>query len=189
MRQFLVRLGGAVAALSTAACTSTSAVLADYPYYDSPAALFAKADLVVEADVARESRVAREWPQPGVGSDPVTNPQAGAPPGDEDTSVVITVHRASLVTVYKGTAKPGESIEVSQPGGRLDGVTYEVADAVPLTGARYVLFLATYPDGPADLLNPVQAQYRVDGAGNLTPVEGNDLALSRGDLDRLTARR
>src|SRR4051812_1194829 len=129
MRQFLVRLGGAVVvALSTAACTSTSVAQADYPYYDSPAALFDRADLVVEADVARDSRVTREWPQPAVGTDPVTNPQAGAPPGDEDTSVVITVHRASLVTIYKGTARPGDSIEVSQPGGRLDGVTYEVAE-------------------------------------------------------------
>src|SRR3712207_5225847 len=155
MGKLVPRLAGAVLlALSTAACNAPVISQADYPYYQTVAALFDKADLVVEADVSRDLRVVRQAPLRPVGDDPVTNPQAGAPPGEEPEGVVITVRAARVVTAYKGAVKAGQNIEVGELGGTLHGTTYEVAGAVPLSGgARHVLFLETYPDAPASLLN------------------------------------
>jgi hypothetical protein len=169
MRVFLTRLAGAVTLVLVSACTGPVTVVADYPSYETVAALFDKAIVVVEVDVSNDSRVTRD---------------------EELDGLVITVRTARVVTAYKGAMKVGESIDVKEMGGTLEGVEREEAGAVPLTGgARHVLFLETYPDSPASLLNPTQGRYLVDGSGELSPVPGNPLTLSRVDLDRLAAQR
>lgn len=184
-------LPGLVAAvlLGVAACGAPAVSQADYPHYDSADALFGTATLVVEAEVAGDSRVTRLSPRLDGGTDPVTNPQAGAPAGEAPDAVVVTVRQARLLTVYKGAAKAGDTVEVKQLGGTLAGVTHETAGEVPLTAGRYVLFLETYPDAPASLLNPYQGQYRVTDAGDLAQVGDNRIPLTRLDLDRLAAGR
>jgi len=178
----LARLAGVVAvALGASACNGAVVSQADYPYYDTAAALFDRATLVVEAEVASGSRVARLEPRSDGGPDPATNPQAGAPAGQAPDALVSTVRTARLITIYKGSAKAGDSVEVQDPGRTLEG-------AVPLAAGRHVLFLETYPDAPAALLNPYQGQYRVTEAGDLTPVGDNRIALSHADLDRLAAQ-
>lgn len=182
--------GAVILALTASACGGTVTSLADYPHYGTAEELFDTATLVVEADVANTSRVTRQPALPAAGDDPVTNPQAGAPPGEEPDALVMTVRTARIVTVYKGAAKAGDTIEVGQSGGTIDGVRHEQAEAVPLTGgARHVLFLETFDNAPAVLLNPTQGQYRVGGDGTVSAVADNPLRLSRADLDRLAARR
>jgi hypothetical protein len=169
MRTFLARLAGAATLVLVSACTGPVTVVADYPSYETVAALFNKATVVVEADVSGNSRVTRD---------------------EETDALVVTVRTARVVTAYKGAVRVGDSIDVKEMGGMLEGVVHQEAGGVPLTGdARHVLFLETYPDSPASLLNPTQGQYLVDGSGAFIPVGGNPLTLSRVDLDRLAAQR
>lgn len=104
--------------------------------------------------------------------------------------VVITVRQVEVVKVYKGDAKPGQLIDVGQLGGLYKGVNHVQAEATKLKGGdTYVLFLATYPDAPAALLNPNQAQYQLDASGGLNRAQGNTLQLTTADLRRLSAAK
>lgn len=49
------------------------------------------------------------------------------------------------------------------------------------------LFLATFPDAPASLLNGEQAQYAVDGSGGLRRFGANTLDFTRSDVAKLSA--
>ncbi|WP_203711207.1 hypothetical protein [Asanoa siamensis] len=151
----------------------------DYPSYATVAELVDKASLVVEATLA-DPRDGVLYPSGAGGTDPVTDPQAGAPPGD--SGVVITIWTATVTQVHKGRTKPGALIEVQQTGGERDGVVYEQPGAVPFAeGTPYLLFLETYPDAPASLLNPTQAQYVVEPTG-YRPVGDNTLTVTAADL-------
>ena len=168
---------------------------ADYPHYDDAGAMFNHATLVVQGRVIGAPRVAKlaENPQPDV-SDPNLNPNAGAPAGAAGQPaaepMVITVHAFEIAKVYKGSAKAGEIIEVKQLGGVLDGKTYKDTDVTPLkVGNSYTLFLETYPNSPASLLNPTQAQYPTDASGEVSALPGNPIKLSRSDLDRLAGAK
>lgn len=141
----------------------------DYPSYQSAAELLAKATLVIEATPARP-RVDKLYPSGGS--------------RDQDTGIVITVYAATVTKVHKGDRKPGDVVDVQQMGGLFDGVSYEQEGGVPFRqGTTYLLFLETFPDAPAALLNPTQAQYEValDGSyrtvtdANTITVHGDDL--------------
>jgi hypothetical protein len=140
----------------------------DYPHYETVADLVAKSDLVIEATV--------------------TNPRSGVlyPTGEEprpETGVVITIWSATVSQVHKGAA--AATLEVQQTGGERDGVTYEQPGAVPFVAGRtYLLFLATFPDAPAALLNPGQAQHTVEADGTYRPVGDNTLRVTAADLTR-----
>ncbi|MEV4624062.1 hypothetical protein AB0J74_35790 [Asanoa sp. NPDC049573] len=154
----------------------------DYPHYRSAAELMDRASLVIEATVARP-RVDKLYPDGG-GSGPKADPRAGAPEPVEDTAVVITVWSATIKVVHKGPNKPGDVVDVHQVGGLLDGVSYEQDAAVPFReGDTYLLFLETYPDSSAALLNPYQAHYEVDPDGTFRPVSAdNQIAVTGNDL-------
>ncbi|MET7394648.1 hypothetical protein ABZS66_14265 [Dactylosporangium sp. NPDC005572] len=108
-------------------------IQADYPMYDSVRMLHERATLVVAGQVL-----------------------PGAVRSIDD--LVYTVYRVQVERRFKGTS--AETIEVKQIGGTVGGTVYVEAGGIPLrTGTRYVLFLETYPDSPASLLNPAQAQY------------------------------
>jgi hypothetical protein len=191
-------LAGALA-IALGACSSTPAApaeeqvvtyCADYPFYGSADALFAKADLVVRATVSTQpGRVRRLMPTVS-GTNPKLNPQAGLASPRTPTiadSVVITVYQATVADVYKGAATAGQTIEVQQMGGTLHGVTYEVCDAHPLAGGNsYILLLQTYPDSPAALLNPLQGQYPLDATGQPGQLADNPVAITVADLERLS---
>ncbi|GAA1856889.1 hypothetical protein [Asanoa iriomotensis] len=154
----------------------------DYPSYETVADLMAKADLVIEATVA-EPRVDVLYPSGDGGTDPRADPQAGAPEAapPADSGIVITVWSAAVTRVHKGT--PGLLVDVQQMGGERDGVVYEQPSAVHFEdGATYLLFLATFPDAPAALLNPYQAVYLVEQHGYRT-LGDNRLRVSIADLE------
>lgn len=193
----LRRLGAlALAVVFVTACSAhEESVLyrADYPQYQSTDALFDKATLVVEARIAGTPRALQEQveaPDPSE-TDPRLNPQAGAPPGvaaqPEAPPSVITVYTAQIVKVFKGQAQVGQSIEVKELGGEFQGVTYAEEHTTPMDeGSSYVLFLETYPDSPAALLNPVQAKYPLDSSGAPAPLPENTLKLTRAELEALS---
>jgi hypothetical protein len=144
----------------------------DYPSYSSVDALFDTADLVLRGRVIGQPRVV------------VVEP---ASPGRQD-AIVYTVRRVQVTEVFKGATSKNSVIEVKQLGGLVDGVTYKEDDAKPLRAEReYTLFLASFDDSPASLLNPMQAQFEVDGA-LLRPAPGNNLKLTRTQLVKLGAQ-
>ncbi|MFC7246780.1 hypothetical protein ACFQO7_30255 [Catellatospora aurea] len=182
-----------LAAVALAACGGTETVEyhGSYPTYESVDALYQKANLVVEARIGAAERVQELRPSVG-GTDPKANPQAGTgqQAGAAEDVVVITVRQIEVVKVYKGDAKPGQQIDVGQLGGLYKGVNYVQAEATKLKGGdTYVLFLATYPDAPAALLNPNQAQYQLDASGGLNRAQGNTLQVTTADLRRLSAAK
>lgn len=196
MKGSLLRLGVAIAAavLMSACAAHPSEIIyqADYPDYTSAQALYSRATLVVEARITGTPTVTKMGAaplDPSSAADPRLNPTAGAPAGVQATepdTTVITVYTAHVVKVVKGEAKPGQVIEIKQLGGSLDGVTYKEMHTTPFKpGTGYTLFLETYPDSPASLLNPVQAVYPHDAQGNPTPLPENTIKLTRADLDTL----
>jgi len=159
----------AVLVLGVGACGQSRVVYqGDYPHYESVAELVKKANLVVEVAVA-DPRVGKLYPTDG--------------PRNDETAVVITIYDATVAKVHKGSVRTGDVIEVQQMGGESDGVVYENPEVVPFReGTPYLLFLETYPDSPAALLNPDQGQYEVDPAGTYRPVGDNTLAVTAKDL-------
>jgi hypothetical protein len=91
-----------------------------------------------------------------------------------------------VTKVFKGEPSATESVAVKQLCGKLNGIPHEVDGQTPLKPSNtYVLFLATYPDAPASLLNPTQAQYPVDKAGQSSSLPGNAISFTMSDLIRL----
>jgi hypothetical protein len=199
VKGLLRRLGVVfVTAVFVAGCSAGESTIlyeADYPAYDSPDALFDRATLVVEGRVTGTPRVLQqleELPMDPQETDPRLNPNAGASQQAaaqaQEEPTVITVYSVEVLKVFKGEAKPGQIVEVKELGGQLDGVTYKEVDLISLqTEQSYTLFLETYPDSPAALLNPLQGKYPLDSSGNPQPLSDNPVKLTRNDLTRLDA--
>lgn len=162
----------------------------DYPAYDTSDSLYQKADLVVEASVGTATRVQQLLPA-APPNDPKANPNAGTGNGvSAADGVVVTVFQATVTKVLKGTAKPGQAVEVKQLGGVFKGKTYQEVGATHLkSGTNYLLFLALFPDAPASLLNPTQGQYPLDSSGRPSSLPDNKITIAPADLARLTATK
>ncbi|MFI6631009.1 hypothetical protein ACIBI7_19230 [Nonomuraea fuscirosea] len=193
----LRRLGALVlTALFVTACSSHDEPVlyrADYPQYESADALFDKASLVVEARIVGAPRYLQEVTAPDpTTTDPQLNPEAGAPAEaaagqPEPPPTVITVSTAQVLKVFKGEAEVGQTIEVKELGGVFDGVTYEEEHTSGLKqDSGYVLFLETFPDSPAALLNPVQAKYPLDSSNNPAPLPENTIKVTRAELETMS---
>lgn len=85
--------------------------------------------------------------------------------------------------VAKGGISPGTTIEVKFMG------ESSPSPAALQRGHRYVLFLETYPDSPASLLNPAQGAYEVSTDGAVAPRNGNTITLDDEVLARLQLHR
>ncbi|MEV4548018.1 hypothetical protein [Nonomuraea wenchangensis] len=193
----LRRLGALVlTALFVTACAAHEEPVlyrADYPQYENADALFDRANLVVEARIVGEPRYLQEVTKPdSAETDPRLNPMAGAPAAvaaaqPDAPPMVITVRTAEVLKVYKGEAQVGQKVEVKELGGVFDGVTYEEEHTTALNeGSGYVLFLETYPDSPAALLNPVQGKYPLDSANNPAPLPENTVKVTRNQLETMS---
>ncbi|MEV7331896.1 hypothetical protein [Micromonospora sp. NPDC093244] len=157
---------------------------ADYPSYATAGELYAGASVVVQGHVESAQRVVRLV--------------QAAPPGqtlpapveaERREGMVVTVRTVKVSRVFKGAVKPGDVVQVKQLGGKLDGVTYTEEHGVPLReNGQYTLFLETYPDQPASLLNPVQAQYPVESGDGLRSLPGNGITTSVAELATLARK-
>ncbi|WP_329366994.1 hypothetical protein [Streptomyces sp. NBC_01483] len=166
---------------------------ADYPSYDSVDALVKQSDVIVRGTVVG-SQVRELSPEAPTGDDPVANPQAGLSPEEaaESDPVVVTVSTVKVAQVLSGAGdvKVGDTVEVSQLGGTLDGVTYQEKQTTALAedDTQYVLMLADQGDkNPYDLLNPEQALYTVGSDDEVTPVADGGFD-GIGKVDELAAK-
>lgn len=183
-------IAGMLGVFALAACGSsgdnsrTVVYHMDFPAYDSVDSLYQRAGLVIQGTVTGTARV--QELRPTAVTDPKLNPNAGTGNRESaDQAVVVTVYKVTVDKVYKGSAKVGSTVEVKQLGGNFNGVSYRQEGLTPLRNGPSVLFLAVYPDAPASLLNPDQAQYPLDAAGRPTKVGANNLTFSMADLTRL----
>jgi hypothetical protein len=112
----------------------------DYPYYADTKALVEAADVVASVEVLSVGR-------------------------EEIQGMAYTVSEVKVIEAVKG-AKAGDVLKVKQPGDSSGKVMVEDAGKYLEKGRRYVLFLKTYGDVPASLLNPVQGM--VELTGNMT---------------------
>ncbi|MEZ0073767.1 hypothetical protein [Planotetraspora sp. GP83] len=197
-RRFVVPLALLASTVILGACANSNGdkvitYHADYPAYDSADNLFNTADLIVEATVSTQPVSVQELKPDTAGDDPKLNPAAGAPTAEvaqPPDPVVISVYKASVTKVYKGAAQVGQSIDIQQLGGKLNGITYQEEEAHALQQNQgYVLFLQTYPDAPAALLNPLQGQYPLNAKGEPAQLQENPVALTSDDLNRLSGHR
>ncbi|MFL3868029.1 hypothetical protein ACWEJZ_28295 [Streptomyces bacillaris] len=143
-------------------------VRADYPAYDSIDEVIEESDVIIRGTVVGAQ--GRELlPEASEGDDPAANPQAGVSPEEaaEVDPVIVTVSTVKVAEVLSGPAggvEAGDTVEVSQLGGTVDGVTYKEEQTTHLVKGttEYVLMLADHgPEAPYDLLNPTQALYTV----------------------------
>lgn len=158
----------------------------DYPSYGSLDELFTRATAVVRGRVVGPARIATPTQPPAI---------AGQVSGSKESTaardpLVYTVRTLRVTQVSKGDISPGDLIEVKQLGGILEGREYVEAGSRPLQQDRtYDVFLQTYPDEPASLLNPEQGQYLVAVDGSSESLPGNRLKVTAEDLRRLAADR
>lgn len=167
-----------LAACAPSPAPSAIEYVADYPTYDTPADLVDSADLVIQGRVLK-TRVEEAYPDSNAETDPALNPQAGldASELEEIDPIVLTVATVMVTEVIKGDVRVGQRVEVSQLGGRLDGVEYvdRGTHLVVPRNAEYVFVLAEHSAAPFDLLNPEQGLYEVAPGGGLTKVDGDNL--------------
>jgi len=130
-------------------------VSGDFPHYTNIEHLASNASEVVRVEVLSERVEAINiW----------------LPPQNEfeDTGEVLreayfiyTIHQLRILEVFKGDVNVGDILEVKQIGGQLDGLTVINDDKISFgAGDDLVLFLQSFDDVPASLLNPDQSAYR-----------------------------
>ena len=141
----------------------------DYPQYASLDQLAKQADLVIRATMtsSRVEELNKAVAPPS--DDPAANPGGDVP----TDSLVYTIYTFAISDCYKGCESSGDTVEVSQLGGVLNGVNYVFSDGDQFkTNKKYILFLNTFTGLPAVLLNPEQAAYSgdTDSQGNYTSV-------------------
>ena len=197
-RQLALALIGASLLLG-AGCTATNTtepssekttVVYDsvYPYYSTVEQLVQTADLVIRATtISSEVRELNSAIKPTT-DDPVLNPGGEYQPSFD----VYTVYSFEVAECYKGCSTPGGIVEVKVPGGELDGIDY-LASGEPTFKAnkKYILFLTTFTDSPAVLLNADQSAYSdsTDKDGNYVSVgQNNQLKLPPGQIKKLFSK-
>lgn len=141
---------------------NTVVVKADYSFYQTLDEAASKADLIIKGEViSSETRMLNIV----VDSSSENNPELN-PGGTVDaTPLPYLVSKIKVTERYKGDVEKGDVVEIKQLGGEFEGTQYisEDSAAVLQENAPYVLFLSTYNDSPASLINPFQGAYTIDG--------------------------
>lgn len=96
----------------------------------------------------------------------------------DGTRIPYTVTAVRVDEVFQGDVQAGDEMEIKQTG---DSSTETEWIVYLEEGGEYVLFLETYEDSPASVLNPVQGMYPMED-GQLVILDGNDLVLTLEDL-------
>ncbi|HBU81671.1 MAG TPA: hypothetical protein DEF35_08540 [Paenibacillus sp.] len=93
-------------------------------------------------------------------------------PGGEDIvpfEKIYTIYTIKVAESFKGIHTAGDTIEVKQLGGQLGNTEIINDDNIKFIPTKdYVLFLETYEDTPASLLNSVQSLYVIKPAAKST---------------------
>lgn len=161
---------------------------ATFANYTSAEQMTTEATDVVQAKFTGKTRVVEIGPSaPAPGADEKSNPSLNAPSADvPNDKIVYTVYEMRAQKVFKGTLKPGQTFEVKQMGGLVGKVRYMPEESAPLDqGNSSLLFMVSFPDAPASILNPTQGLYRVDDTGAARALPGNSVAAPPGLVKQL----
>jgi hypothetical protein len=121
---------------------------ADYPQYNNLNELYEKADLVILC--TNSSNEVRSM-------DIFNDTQKEEP-------FLYTISDVTINSVLKGNLSVEDSLEVKQLGGTYNNTLYIDSNVEQLkNNTQYLLFLETYENSPASLLNPTQGMYYVEG--------------------------
>jgi hypothetical protein len=160
---------------------------ASYPYYSNFDELANKADLIIEGKILKSSfQFVNVAQTPSDPNDPKLNPG-----GDISKSQAIpyTIYEVEIKKSYKGQGTEKEIIQVKQVGGEDAENTYVLNDddngasKLKMNG-NYLMFLKTYENSPASLLNPIQGSYTVEN-GNIIQSQKNTIKIELKDLQKL----
>ena len=116
-------------------------------------------------------------------TDEQTNDSERNPGGETDRqSLPYTIYTVEVMQVYKGDVTVGNTIEMKQLGGTIDHVHYVQEDAMTIEiGNTYIMFLETYENSPASLINPIQGIYEYTD-GIITGNSKNTWVLTLEDI-------
>ncbi|WP_440119026.1 hypothetical protein [Paenibacillus sp. QZ-Y1] len=178
--RILTMLASSIFILSAVGCSSATTYTAatkdepmtivaseDFPNYSSIGDLSERANTIVKGSVI-QTRVEAldDRAQVSVTGDGNVMDEPLNPGGEEvPFEKIYTIHTIQVAESYKGDYTAGDQIEVKQLGGQLGNIEIINDDNLKLIPAKdYVLFLETYEDTPASLLNYVQSLYMIKPA-------------------------
>lgn len=158
----------------------TVTVHADYAQYASADEAVRSADLVATGTYLSSYETLLYPTIDTEAGDGRTNPQHGLDDTDipvAELAVPITISRVRVDSVIKGSALVGEVIEVSQPGGTINGSRVREADTILLSDlatqgavSSLLMVLRHHPDGLYDGLNQVEGIRLLAPDGRVLPL-------------------
>ncbi|GAA0310346.1 hypothetical protein GGQ92_001601 [Gracilibacillus halotolerans] len=154
--------------------------ISQFKFYDDIESLTTSADLIIKGTVTESTP---KWlntaMEPDDSDDEKVNPGGEIEPNTD----IWTVHTVKIDYIYKGEA--GKTIEIKQFGGELDNTIMTDEHVTFLEkGEEYILFLETYEDSPASLLNPIQSYYKLE-EGNIIKHPENSFTVDLEALEKL----
>jgi hypothetical protein len=165
---------------------------ADFPSYDTVENLTTKASVIIRGTILSSKVVEMDTRiitnDKNEKSNPNYNAQSDSVTNTPYTKKVYTVYAVKVNDSYKGEFKSGDTIEIKQLGGEINGQTYVLEDSIEfMNNKKYIMFLETYPNSPACLLNQIQATYidEVDGGNFKNANKKNNLKFSTKSLDEI----
>jgi len=153
----------------------------DYPEYDTVEKAKDAATVIIEGKIISAKEVTLDI------TETLTAEQKNDPklnPGGETVSLSFpnTIYTVEIKKVYKGNVIEGNTIEIKQLGGTVDNVNYTEADATKIEiGSTYILFLETFSDSPASLINQIEGIYEYKD-NKITGNDKNKIILDLKDL-------
>lgn len=155
---------------------STILVSADYPNYTSISSMSDRADTVIRGTVI-EKRVEAIDDRSKVSKN---SEDLISSANEEYTPNIYTVYTLKVNESFKGKYQEGDKIEVKEFGGQLGDTNYLNKESVGMGQSEdYVMFLETYEDTPASLLNPVQSLYLFkENGGDTASKESSNAQIS-----------
>jgi hypothetical protein len=157
----------------------------DYPYYENESAIYEKASIVIRGTVIDK----RAEYMSHVGElteeqkkDPKLNPGGEVDKEKEFT----TIYKIQVTDSFKGKVLKDDIVEIKQFGGETDDTIYIDEGAPQIEQKReYIMFLETYENSPATLLNDVQSLYSID-KDKLISHTDNDFNMTIEKLEALS---
>lgn len=151
---------------------------ADWPVYETAAALAERADTIVRG-VVRSSRtemIVHEYVEID-DDDPMRNPQAGLSEEEMEEvrnlrdGYVATIHTVEITGVIQGAVKVGATVTIEQMGGVHGQEEHVVPDLEQMSvGQEYLLFTRQVAEGELSLVNLSQTIYTISSTGGLAPL-------------------
>ena len=157
----------------------------DYPYYEDERDIYEKASLVIRGIVI-EKRMEFMSPVTELSQEQKRDPKLN-PGGDVDKEKeLFTIYKVQIIDSFKGDAVKDDIVEIKQLGGEKDNTIY-IEEGGPQINqnSEYIMFLETYVDNPATLLNNMQSLYNVED-GKIISHPDNDFNMTIEKLENLS---